>query len=133
MDKKARCGSCGKEDYVEGVEGYWVLEGKFMEEERWLCPTCADDAMEHGELRVCPCGCDGIADLCVYAGTCCDCGKKYNGGHGYNDKAHQCDGCKKKNSLCQHCASEFTCQYADENRIVCATHTSGRAVSKGAQ
>lgn len=42
----------------------------------------------------CPCGCDGEAEHCAYAGTCCVCGKKYYGGHGYGDKEHACDDCR---------------------------------------
>jgi len=70
MDKKAKCGSCGREDYVEGVDGSWVFEGEFMGYERWLCPACADDAVEHGGLHICPCGCNNGKDSkCVYEGA----------------------------------------------------------------
>lgn len=70
MDKKAKCGGCGVVDYVEGINLDWTFEGVFMGEERWLCPPCTEDAIEHGWLRICPCGCNNGKDSkCVYEGA----------------------------------------------------------------
>lgn len=71
----------------------WLL----VEDDR-VCVQCRA-AMELTEIPgdfYCPCGCDGIADLCVYAATCPDCGHKFIGGSGYGDTNTQCNDCKQK-------------------------------------
>lgn len=85
-----KCLECGEIHEIEECEK--EAAGQFG------CARCCGgeldiiDEYETGKGFYCPCGCRGNLDECVYASTCCICGKKFVG-HGYGRKIDPCPAC----------------------------------------
>lgn len=81
------CDYCG--DVIAKGEYYIHDDGNYCSSECLANSEGAYDATSQ-----CPCGCNNVPKACVYASTCCTCGKKFFG-YGYCAKDYPCDNCRK--------------------------------------